>query len=252
MNETEIGEILSTLETLLYEDPTVAFAIKMLLEAKLQISVKIHDSDLVSENFDKRFRAALLVHHSVNLHTLDKKAFEYSFRDSLRADGRTAELDPSSTYPGADIAVDSIPISLKTEGAKSTKREFIHISKLMESAWMKPFKKLEDFQKGISDHILKHLGKYERMFSLRAFSIPNGQEYELVEIPLEILRAASLVRTEDLSPITKAHGTHAWVKWDGVRAFRLTFDGSDDKITIASLARHLCKIHAEWRVTWSH
>ena len=89
------------------------------------------------------------------------------------------------------------------------------------------------------------------MFTLRAFPLEGGQRYELVEIPLEVLHAVANVNKSDLSPLTKAKGTRTIVKWQGHTAWKLCFDGSDDKITLAGLSITYCKVHAAWMVRWA-
>jgi type II restriction enzyme len=230
--------------------PAWKYVLELLATSNMSVESQVYKSDIVTKNFDGRFVASLIVHHAINQHRLDKKPFEYAFRDALRADSRKAELDPSETHPGADITIDGIPASLKTEGSKNIKPGKIVISKMMESAWMKSYKTLDEFHAGIARHIVTHLQKYDRMFMLRAFPLKSGQHYILVEIPMVILRAVSEVKSTTLTALTKAKGTSVPVLWKGRHAWTLKFDGSDDKITLTDLSIELCKIHAEWKVTW--
>ncbi len=219
--------------------PAVRFVLQMLAESDISVETRISQvSDIVTPVFDARFIASLMVHHTINQHRLDKKPFEYAFRDALNADGRVARLDPSETNPGADIVIDGVPCSLKTEGAKKISREYIVISKVMESAWMKGFGSLAEFHASIKTRIRPHFDKYQRMFMLRAF-------------PMEILRAVEKVPLAALGPITKKHGTSAVVKLNGSPVWNLKFDGSDDKITLTDLPVIKCRHHASWRVTWN-
>lgn len=246
--ESEWQKVVQSLKSRADRDAVFLFVVKMLAESPVEVVSSLNKSDLINSDFDGQFRASLFVHHLLNDHKLEKKAFEYSFRDALRVAGHEAILHPRSTHPGADISVDGVGFSLKTEGAKGISPDRIHISKLMESAWMKGFMTLREFHASVKTHIYRHLRQYERMFTLRAFPVEHGWRYELLEIPLAVLRAVSTLKPSDLSALTKAHGTSAIVKWEGKAAWYLRFDGSDDKITVAGLSAALCKRHAEWTV----
>ena len=243
--------ILEALKSRGHDETAIRFVLEMIDNSKIVVETTTHPSDIVNPLFNTRFIASFIIHHTINQHRLDKKAFEYSFRDALRATARKAELDPSDTNPGADIAVDDVPMSLKTEGSKGIRLDRIVISKLMESAWMKPYKSLGEFHASIAKQILPHFKKYDRMFMLRVFPIENGQHYVLVEIPMEVLRSVKDVKKKDLSPLTKAKGTSAVVRWKGKTAWTLRFDGSDDKITLTDLPTSLCRVHGEWKVKWA-
>jgi Type II site-specific deoxyribonuclease len=94
-------------------------------------------SDLATPLFTEYFASRLLIHHAVVEERLNKKSFEYVFRDALRNDGKNAYITTSDVYPGADLIVDETRISLKTEASKNISEAKITISKFMEARWIR-------------------------------------------------------------------------------------------------------------------
>jgi hypothetical protein len=210
-------------------------------------------SDIVVSSFADDFGSRLRIFHALHDagEVLTKKGFEYAFKGSSKAAGREAKIVDSATHAGADVIVDGISFSLKTEAAKGIRSAAITISKLMESAWTKDCTTVEDFFSGMH-RVVTHLKQYERIVVLRAFGrlAQNGRvTYELVEIPCEVLLLIEDVRVNDFSPVTRAGGSTVAVRTStGELAYSLVFDGSDQKITVRNLSKRLCTVHATWTI----
>lgn len=208
------------------------------------------DSELVTPEFESAFRTRLLFHHSVTDEVLNKKSFEYAFRDAMRVSGRSAAINSSNTARSYDVLVDEERFSLKTEAHRGIKVNSLHISKLMECAWLRYVGgSRENLIERIKEYVLPHFEQYDRILILRIF---RNQElfyqYVLVEVPKELLLAIKNLQANDFVPINERHGTTAKVSYQGQNAFSLRFDGSDEKITISSLRIDLCVTHASWNI----
>lgn len=207
------------------------------------------ESDILVPEFAGNFSNRLIIHHATCEEKFKKKSFEYAFCAASRSANRAAAIVSDPTNPGADVIVDGVKFSLKTEAAKSIRSDKITISKLMEAAWMKTCQTKYDFAAGTRERIVSHLENYERIIMLRAFSVKgDAVRYDFVEIPRDMLLSVRHVTSTDFTDITQARGTRAIVKYRGKNAFSLVMDGSDDKITISNLFVSLCVTHGSWTV----
>jgi hypothetical protein len=206
-------------------------------------------SDFATPRFLEYFSSRLLIHHSVVEEKLNKKSFEYVFRDALRHDGKTADLTVDETYPGADIVVDGVRISLKTEASKRIKKEEITISKFMEARWIRG-QNSSGLAKLSSEHLGQHMKGYERVLILRAFTVEaSNVQYDLLEIPHSLLMLASSLQASEINLSSgKSGGGRALIQSQDQDAFTVRFDGSVEKVTIAKLRSNLCTSHASWTV----
>ena len=205
------------------------------------------NSDLATSLFVEYFSSRLLIHHAVVEKKLNKKSFEYIFRDALRHDGKSAEITVSDVYPGADLVVDGTRISLKTEASKNIRKNKITISKFMEARWIRD-QDASGLAQLASARLSEHMTGYERIIMLRAFALKDNKvQYDLVEIPHKLLTLGSHLEADDikLSP-GRNGGGNAIVRQDGQNAFTLRFDGSVEKVTITNLLLELCLIHVTW------
>ncbi len=218
------------------------------LEAAVSSNIN-STSDICTPKFSEDFQNRLVLHHAINDEVLKKKTFEYAFRAACRFDGRSAELDENSVNPGADIVVDNVAFSLKTEASKNMSKKSLHISKLMEASWIRLCKDEEDIAQGVKSKVVPHLNQYERILMLRAFTI-GGQtfEYFLIEIPLKTLLEIKKLSASDFSKRTKKGSSRAAVQINGEKVFSLGLDGSVEKITISSFGLKQCTIHGQWTV----
>lgn len=205
------------------------------------------DSDFATPLFSEYFASRLLIQHAVVEEKLNKKSFEYIFRDALRYAGKTAEITFSNVHPGADLLVDEARISLKTEASKNIRQEKITISKFMEARWIRDQDAFGLAQLA-SDKLREHLASYDRIFMLRAFNLNRNQvRYELVEIPHALLSLASRIQADDIKPsLGRSGGGRITIWQNGREAFTLRLDGSVEKVTITNLLVDLCTIHGTW------
>lgn len=214
-------------------------------------------SDLVTPRFAANFRNRLLIHHATNESKLTKKAFEYAFKGACEADGKTGFITLSDTFSGADVTIDGVRFSLKTEASKNIEAEQIVISKFTEAQWIQKEVELADLTKRkktldelageAANRIPAHLNNYDRILVLRAIELPAARlRYEIVEIPRRLLQRVAFLTVADFTPLTKGGGTSAKATVDGKPAFTLRLDGSDGKITIAGLQIAFCTRHASW------
>lgn len=214
----------------------------------IEVSIS-QTSDLVTGMFSSDFSNRLLLHHATTFGLFSKKAFEYAFCASCQADSLNAVLGENPVFPGADITVDGTGYSLKTEASANLNPNYITISKLMEARWIRDCETSSEFLSAVQNHVIGHLGKYERILMLRA---RNEQEtstiYELVEIPMSILMLVGTLTSDDFSPRTRNGGTSVKIIHEGDVAFTLRLDGSVEKVTVARLAMEKCTLHATWKI----
>ncbi|MBY0231989.1 MAG: hypothetical protein K2W96_22120 [Gemmataceae bacterium] len=211
-------------------------------------------SDLATTPFVEHFLTRLRFHHAANDDVLNKKSFEFAFKHACLAAGRTAGISVSATHPGQDITVDGVPMSLKTEAEKRISPRSLKISKFMEARWIRDCKSQNDFHARIPS-ILAHMAHYERLLVLRIFrrleSKPPSVRYDLVEIPLGLLKRIGTLAPSDFIPPRSASGGggSAVVKDGAAKLFTLRLDGSVEKVTISGLDLSRCAQHASWTVS---
>jgi hypothetical protein len=207
-------------------------------------------SDLLSAGFVSAFSNILRMHHANHTEKLNKQGFEYAFTAASSAAGRAAAMTGSGTHPGADVVVDGVGYSLKTEAAQGIRPRAIVISKLMEARWIRDCQTPDDFAAGTREHIVKHLQQYERILMLRAFKLKAGGIcYDLWEIPRSLLLEMEKLKGTDFRPKAKSGGSRADVNVDGEKVFTLNLDGSVEKVQILNLAVSRCSLHGSWTIS---
>jgi hypothetical protein len=207
-------------------------------------------SDLCTPAFVESFENRLTIYHALNEQPLTKKTFEFTFAKAMADAGHISKVIPDSTNPGTDVLIDEeMAFSLKTEAAKNISPTSITISKLMEARWIRDCQTGEDYQRHILERIVPHLQQYHRILMLRAFTDePTEVTYVLAEIPRDVLLETANLTTDSFSPRTSNGSTSADVVCDGRRLYRLSLDGSVEKITVRNLALTSCVIHGSWTV----
>jgi restriction endonuclease SmaI-like protein len=207
------------------------------------------DSDLINACVLEMFGDALQIHHCFSTEALSKDKFEYAFERVLNLCKIPAVLAPKGK-PGHDITINGVAFSLKTQADKSLRRDFLHISKFMElgkGAWV-----TEKDLIGLRDQFFQHMRSYERILQLRRLTnLETFQEYELVEIPKELLlqakKAAPVLMKE--STQTPKPGTCKVLDAGGQLLFDLYFDaGGERKLQIRRLDKRQCIVHATWGI----
>lgn len=204
--------------------------------------------DFLDDDAFEYFSTRLAAHHASSGVALKKENFEHILEQSFRRSGHDARRTVSMVHRGADLEVDGLFYSLKTEAAKGLSPQSITISKLMEARWIRDLESTEDVPDQVSKRILSHLEEYDRIFILRSYGDDDRVRYDLREIPKEVLAAVDELEASDFGKITQAGGTSANVMVGGQKAFRLVLDGSVEKITISGLSVDLCPLHAWWEL----
>jgi hypothetical protein len=207
------------------------------------------DSDLCSDAFVDDFQNRLLLHHAISEEPLKKKTFEYAFRESNISAKRDARIEQNPVLRGADVLVNGVRYSCKTEASKTLSDRYIKISKLLEARWIRECNTGEDFAQKTREMVAGHLCGYDRIVVLRAFvRRADLIQYRLTEIPRDLLLLIRNVRAEDFSARTSNGSTSAELRSGDLFAFRLRLDGSVEKVTIERLNENLCVKHAEFSI----
>lgn len=206
-------------------------------------------SNLAQPLFMSAVSHYLSLHHATQTNALNKKGFEFLFQFACAALGRTAKINRNTTDANADVLVNGVGFSLKTQADKAVKRHTLYIQKLMEARWLREINTPQELHGLGVQHILNHLDRYERILVLKAYPRTNGTiTYELVEVPKSLFGLLSKLSVNDF-PAKNAYGTCSVSVHDSQgEAFRLVFDGSVEKIRIFNLRARNCVSHAEWTV----
>ena len=205
--------------------------------------------EFLTENAFEYFSMRLAAHHAFSSTVLKKENFEHILEQAFARTGVPAQRANSMTTRGADLRVDGVRLSLKTEAAQNIDARYITISKLMEAAWIKRITTREDIPPYITSMVLPHFQNYDRIFILRSYPDQRRAScvrYDLREIPKVILEQIGALTADQFTQLTTTRTTSAVVRADGRAAFKFRLDGSDDKLTINQLDVNLCPLHAWW------
>lgn len=209
---------------------------------------KLGDQTLFNQEWVEIFGDRLLIHHLFSSEPYTKDKFEHGFVNTSLATNSTASFAPRGN-PGFDVSFNDKKISLKTQADRKIKPDELWISKYMElgkGEWSDVPEQLD----GLRGRFLKHLDESDVILSLRCLQRSPEWYYELVEIPIDLLRQSQNgqleMRTESRQMPKPGY---CFVKDDlGEQLFQLYFDGgSERKLQIKSLLKSKCTVHAEWR-----
>lgn len=168
--------------------------------------------------------------------------FEYMAEQAFKRSGWPANqvILTTPNSPMHDLKVGTLRLSLKTETGRITRKDSISITKLCTTetgAWDAP---------SLIAHALKHLNRYDHILMLRAIWGKTAIAYQLVDIPLAVLR---LISRFTVVPVGKRKGRRSLgvdILEDGKRVFHIHFDGADGKCQIRGLTIGRCKLLLEW------
>lgn len=205
--------------------------------------------ELFTADFIDAIGDQLLLHHGTHDEPASKKLFEYVFRNAAEATGHSATINPQTTDAGADVIVDGIRFSLKTEAARRQSRNGIQIQKLMEARWVRDVHSPEEIAAAATSLIPAHLANYERIVVLRGLPRRDDVLYTLVEVPKDLLLLIRGLTARDFSEKNAARSSGADVyDHSGTKVFRILLDGSVEKVRIFSLQLSACVVRARWRI----
>lgn len=199
---------------------------------------------LFSEQFLERLRHWVGTHHTIYpqlpphgiyFESLVERAFLHAGwpRDHVVLE------HPNS--PKADIRVGKTRLSLKTETGRGTRRDRISITKLCTTEtgeWV---------SKALIEHALAHLSRYEGILMLRAIWSGRNIDYQLVDVPIELLMR---IRACEALPVGRRKGRQSLgfdVLQRGQTLFHVHFDGADGKCQVRNLRIDRCIMLAEWQ-----
>jgi hypothetical protein len=142
--------------------------------------------------------------------------------------------------PRYDIQFEGHRISLKTETGLGTKRHLINITKLCTTE-RDPWE-----PDTLKTRALEHLSRYDIILMLRAIWELQTMRYQLVDIPVDLLRSLAGCKPEPVGKRVTRRSLGADVVRDGQTLFRVHFDGSDGKCQIRNLRMQDCELLLEW------
>lgn len=204
-------------------------------------------SDILSPDVEVALANQLALHHATHAEKLNKKSFEYLFKYANEAAGRSSTIEPNATSSGADIVVDGIRYSLKTQSDSAIRPNTLFIQKLMEARWIRDCPDVQSLSEELAKRVSRHIDRYDRILVLRAFNPAAGHlRYELIEIPKSVIALLTTIRPEQLSEKNKYGSSGAEVQDDKGPAYRVLLDGSVEKIRIFSLRIDRCFKHGWW------
>lgn len=163
------------------------------------------------------------------------------FRLAGRIAGDIVPTPPNS--PQHDLSVGGVKLSIKSETGRATKPTKISITKLCTTetgGWT---------TEALIAHAIAHLHRYERMLMLRAIWTVEGFDYQLVDIPLEILVRMATATFADVGTRPGRRSLAGDVMDHGQKIFRVHFDGADGKCQIHGLPIDRCRVLRTWRLT---
>lgn len=204
------------------------------------------DTWLSDETWRVAFLARLRAHHALNREPLGTLAFESAFNAACAAAGWDVAPATVATHRFFDtvVTVSRQPprrISLKASAAKSIRRDWIHISKLTEAAWIQDART----QTGRHEKLLELFSDYrdatDSIMMLRCFSPSSSPSYELVEIPTTLFADVGNLSIGEAQLATIPIPPNA-----DPPIFQIRVDRSDAKITLTRITISACTIHGRW------
>lgn len=203
------------------------------------------ESRIVTPEFSAEFRARLQAHHATHTTPMDRLSFENAFLAASRAAGRATEQAPSRTTRFFDATVDGEHVALKTEGAKSMKRDQLLISKLSEAAWIQDMRSGRKRRERMMAFLDEFLGAVDRIVVLRYYRAEPVPHYELVEIPVSHFKKLRHVSASEFNH----DAPRLQIADEAGPLMEVRLDRSDSKITVGKVEKSRCIVHCDWRLT---
>lgn len=202
----------------------------------------IPGNSVLTPEFVNEFRATLLISHYFLKSPLSTHSFESAFVRAAVASGALVSPAPDGGRFW-DVEVDGRKISLKSSSAVSLKRNFLHISKLCEAAWIQDMRSAAMREEKTKTLFQEYTTRVDSIIQLRFFK--KSQYYELVEIPTSILKQVSDVNRSHFAPDGPTIGIPVG---KSPPDFTLKLDRSDAKITLANINKDVCNLLASWQL----
>ena len=204
--------------------------------------MKFNSDTFFTDQLLTTLKSLIELHHSLYPHPPQGIFFESLVERAFIRSGWPADqvILTTTNAPKHDLLVGNIRASLKTETGKGTKLNQVNITKLCTTetgAWNSD---------ALIQHTMNHLSRYDFMLMLRAVWQSRSIHYQLIEIPLEVLR---FIASLTVLPVGKRQGRRSMaadVYQQGDKIFRVHFDGADGKCQIHRLQIQHCRILLEW------
>jgi hypothetical protein len=144
--------------------------------------------------------------------------------------------------PRDDLNVGNARLSLKTETGLSTNPDFIQITKLLTTE-KKPWT-----AESLINRALQHLSRYDCILMLRAIWRLPVIHYQLVDIPVTLLRSIEGADLKPVGKLTDQQSLGADIYRGEKKIFHVHFDASDRKCQIRGLAVADCNLLFAWDI----
>ncbi len=197
---------------------------------------------VLSTEFEREFRATLLIHHYFLKSPLATNSFEAAFVRAAQAAGLkvTAAADGQRFW---DVEIDGRKISLKSTSAANLRARSLHISKLCEAAWIQDMRRADQREQETKRLFEEYTAAVDSIIQLRLFK--KKAFYELVEIPSEMLAQVAEVPRSEFAPDGPSIGIPVG---KDPPDFTLKLDRSDAKVTLANINKDVCSVLGSWQL----
>lgn len=198
--------------------------------------------ELFTERFCHTVRSLIERHHTIYPWLPPQGVFfealiQQAFRLCGWPDAQIVPTKPNS--PQHDLLIGNQRLSIKTETGRGTCAEQISITKLCTT-------EREPWNSDILvRRTIEHLSRYDRMLLLRAIWQERIIHYQLLEVPLGLLR---LIDKLVATPVGRRSGRQSLggdVRKAGKAMFHVHFDGADGKCQIRNLSIRHCRMLLE-------
>jgi hypothetical protein len=200
--------------------------------------------ELFAEDFLANVRSLVERHHSIYPRLPPQGIFfEALVEQAFRLSGWPAEkvVPTTPNSPWHDLLVGKVRLSLKSETGKATRRDKISITKLCTTEtgeWSAAV---------LAKYAVAHLARHDRMLMVRAIWADECFDYQLVEIPLRLLKMLARAQLSEVGSRRGRRSIGGDVIVQGKRVFHVHFDGADGKCQIQQLLLSRCTILRQWR-----
>jgi hypothetical protein len=150
-------------------------------------------------------------------------------------------LPTTPNSPKHDLLVGDTRLSIKSETGKRTRESRIRITKLCTTeagVWS---------AEALVSHAITHISRHDKMLMLRAIWKPKAIEYQLLDIPLQVLRRMKGAEFREVGKRPGRRSFGAEVIEGDKRIFRVHFDGADGKCQVQDLLVSSCRMLRQWQ-----
>ena len=200
--------------------------------------------ELFTDSFLSAVQSMINRHHTIYPRLPPQGLFfealvEQAFLEAGWAKNEVVATTPNS--PWHDVLVGGVKLSIKSETGKATRTAKVSITKLCTAETG------EWNAAALVLHALNHLNRYNRILMLRAIWREKRFDYQLLEVPLGLLRKIKNATFRDVGTRSGRRSLAADVLDGPEKIFRVHFDGADGKCQIHGLLLSRCKMLRSWQ-----